>query len=62
MIKPLATAEWWQKELGVIERMIDEVPCYMMHFDKSGKIVSDLQNLTTRSLLPLGAGQATGAS
>ena len=39
LIRPMVTAEWWQKELDVLERIVAEVPCYKMHFDKSGAIV-----------------------
>lgn len=46
LIKPMATAEWWQKELEVLERLVKEVPCYMMHFDRSGAIVAELEKLT----------------
>jgi hypothetical protein len=42
LIKPMVTAEWWQKELHVLERLVNEVPCYTMHFDKSGAIVREL--------------------
>lgn len=45
LIRSMVTAEWWQKELDVLERIVNEVPCYTMHFDKSGSIVSDLENL-----------------
>jgi MoaA/NifB/PqqE/SkfB family radical SAM enzyme len=46
LIRPMVTAEWWQKELDVLERLVDEVPCYTMHFEKSGAIVAELENLT----------------
>jgi hypothetical protein len=46
LIKPLVTAEWWQKELDVLEQIVKEVRCYSMKFDKSGKIVSELVKLT----------------
>ncbi len=46
LIKPLVTAEWWQKELNVLEQIVNEVPCYTMHFDKSGEIVGELRKLT----------------
>jgi MoaA/NifB/PqqE/SkfB family radical SAM enzyme len=45
LIKPMVTAEWWQKELDVLERLINEVPCYTMDFDKSGAIVAKLAKL-----------------
>jgi MoaA/NifB/PqqE/SkfB family radical SAM enzyme len=45
LIKPMVTAEWWHKELDVLERLVSEVPCYTMHFDKSGAIVAELATL-----------------
>ena len=45
LIKPMVTAEWWQKELDVLERLVNEVPCYKMDFDKSGAIVTKLAKL-----------------
>jgi MoaA/NifB/PqqE/SkfB family radical SAM enzyme len=47
LIKPMVTAAWWRKELDVLERIVDEVPCYTMHFDKSGEIVSTLSELAS---------------
>lgn len=52
LIKSMVTAEWWQKELSVIERIVHEVPCYMMHFDKSGAIIEKLEKLT-RDAIPV---------
>ncbi len=45
LIRPMVTAEWWQKELEVLERLVNEVPCYTMDFDKSGAIVAELAKL-----------------
>jgi len=45
LIRPLATREWWVPSLEVIEQISREVPCYEMHFDNSGKIVSVLKDL-----------------
>ncbi len=42
LIKPLTTAEWWRKELDVLEQIVHEIPCYVMHFDKTGRIVAEL--------------------
>ena len=42
LIKSMVTAEWWQKELDVLEGIVNEVPCYTMDFDKSGAIVEKL--------------------
>ena len=46
LVKPLGTADWWNKEMAIIERVVAEVPCYTMHFDKSGAIVPQLEELT----------------
>jgi len=43
LIKPLVTAEWWKKEMDVLERIVAEVPCYAMRFDRSGAIVQELE-------------------
>jgi hypothetical protein len=45
LIRPMMTAEWWQKELSVLEQIVNEVPCYIMRFDKSGEIVDQLVSL-----------------
>ena len=45
LIRPMVTVEWWQKELDVLERLVQEVPCYTMHFDKSGAIIAELERL-----------------
>jgi MoaA/NifB/PqqE/SkfB family radical SAM enzyme len=47
LIKPMVTAEWWQKELDVLEQMVSDVPCYTMRFDKSGRIAEALIHLAT---------------
>lgn len=46
LIRPVVTADWWQKELAVIENIVNEVPCYAMRFDKTGAIVPKLDQLT----------------
>ena len=46
VIRPLATANWWQKTFSVIEALAREVPCYIMEFDKSGRIVEQILDLT----------------
>jgi MoaA/NifB/PqqE/SkfB family radical SAM enzyme len=42
LIRPVVTAEWWQKELDILERIVHEIPCYTMYFDKSGAIVEEI--------------------
>ena len=39
LIRPLATAEWWEKMLAVVENITNRVPCYELYFDRSGKVV-----------------------
>lgn len=48
VIRPFATADWWRKTLKLIERLADDVPCYLMRFDKSGGIVGELRRLARR--------------
>ena len=45
LIKPLITADWWEKMLSLVETVIQEVPCYDLEFDQSGEIVKALENL-----------------
>ncbi len=45
LIKPMVTAEWWQKELDVLEQIVRDVPCFTIHFDKSGAIAENLLRL-----------------
>lgn len=45
LIRSAVTAEWWQKELDVLEQIVAEVRCYTMQFDKSGAIVDKLVEL-----------------
>jgi hypothetical protein len=47
LIRPVTTAEWWQKELDVLEQIVNEAPCYTMHFDKSGVISEKIAEMTT---------------
>jgi len=45
LIRPLATRDWWEKTLPLVESLAREVPCYFMDFDKSGAIVEELERL-----------------
>jgi len=45
LIKPFQTAEWWEKELLLIEEIIKKVPCYTLHFDKSGQVLDLLSQI-----------------
>ena len=50
LIRPMVTAEWWRKELDVLECVVKDIPCYTMHFDKTGKIVEEIVRLIDRRL------------
>lgn len=45
LIKPLVTADWWEKELELIAMIAQDVPCYRMLFDKSGTIVDSIREV-----------------
>jgi MoaA/NifB/PqqE/SkfB family radical SAM enzyme len=45
IIKPFVTADWWQKMITLLEEIAGEVPCYEMEFDKSGRIVPEIEGL-----------------
>ena len=46
LIRPFVTADWWVKTLALIEKISNEVPCYMLEFDKSGKVVNELEKMS----------------
>ena len=50
IIKPLVTADWWEKSLDTIEHIAGEVPCYEMRFDRSGAIVPLIEALAAESM------------
>lgn len=43
LIRPFVTSVWWDKTLSFLDEMITEVPCYVLKFDKSGKVVELLE-------------------
>jgi hypothetical protein len=43
LVKPLATAQWWDKSLTVVQDVAREVPCYILRFDLSGGVVEVLR-------------------
>jgi MoaA/NifB/PqqE/SkfB family radical SAM enzyme len=45
LIKPFVTADWWEKMLTLVEQIAREVPCYNLHFDKSGRVADLLEPL-----------------
>jgi hypothetical protein len=45
LIKPLSTADWWEKMLALVDQMAREVPCYSLHFTKDGGVIDLLRHL-----------------
>ncbi len=45
VIKPLVTADWWDKTIALSEKIAEEVPSYRLRFDKSGGVVDLLKCL-----------------
>lgn len=45
VVKPLATADWWEKTLDVIGQLATEAPIYRLRFDKSGAVAGLLDRL-----------------
>lgn len=52
--RPAMTKLWWEKELSILDKLAEEVPLFIMHFDRSGQIIS-LLNEFSRAL-PAGMG------
>jgi hypothetical protein len=45
VIKPLVTADWWEKTLDLVGQMAHEVPVYRLQFDRSGQVGKILRSL-----------------
>jgi hypothetical protein len=45
VIKPLVTADWWEKTLDTIATLVREVPVYRLQFDRSGRVMDVLKGL-----------------
>lgn len=43
LVRPLVSADWWERALAVAEAIVREVPFYDLSFDKSGAIVEVLE-------------------
>jgi MoaA/NifB/PqqE/SkfB family radical SAM enzyme len=48
LIRPVLSADWWDKMLPLVGALVREVPCYTMEFSQSGKIVAELEKLVGR--------------
>ncbi len=45
VVRPMVTADWWDKILTLTDRMAAEVPAYRLRFDKSGAVADLLKTL-----------------
>jgi MoaA/NifB/PqqE/SkfB family radical SAM enzyme len=48
LVRPLVTADWWERALALAEDVVREVPFYDLRFDKSGAVVEILEELAGR--------------
>lgn len=49
LIKPLTTEDWWQKNLLLIEKIVQQIPCYYLYFDKSDSVRKIIKNVAVRN-------------
>jgi hypothetical protein len=61
VIKPLVTADWWERTLDVVEGIVKDVPCYIVEFDRSGAVVALLRDLVAGQNAGLSAGAGARA-
>ena len=45
VIRPLVTGEWWEKQLSLLERIIQEVPAYILKFRKDKGVKEVLRGI-----------------
>jgi hypothetical protein len=45
VIRPLATADWWEKTLTLADRIAAEVPAYRLQFNLNGRTMDTLKGL-----------------
>lgn len=45
LVRPLLSADWWERALAVAEAIVRDVPFYDLSFDRSGAVVSVLEEL-----------------
>ena len=62
VIKPLVTADWWQRTLDVIEHVVNDVPCFVVEFDRSGGVVPLVRELVAQRVAAAGTTDAGAPS
>jgi hypothetical protein len=45
VVKPLTTADWWEKTLALAGEIVAEAPAYRLRFDQSGRVIDLLKQL-----------------
>lgn len=45
LVVPLVTKDWWEKTFSVLEGILNEIPCYILYFDKTDRIIKLLEKL-----------------
>jgi sulfatase maturation enzyme AslB (radical SAM superfamily) len=48
LVRPLVSADWWERALALAEEVVREVPFYNLSFDKSGAVVEILEEFVER--------------
>jgi len=48
LVRPLVSADWWERALALAEDVVREVPFYNLLFDKSGAVVEVLEEFVER--------------
>ena len=48
LVRPLVSADWWERALALAEDVVREVPFYNLWFDKSGAVVETLEEFVER--------------
>lgn len=43
LVRPLVSADWWERALAVAEEIVRDVPFYDLSFDESGAVVEVLE-------------------
>jgi len=44
VIRPIESIEWWDKTLSIVGAISQEVPCYRLKFDLTGRIIDQLED------------------
>ena len=48
LVRPLVSADWWERALALAEDVVREVPFYNLWFDKSGAVIEALEEFVER--------------